>query len=398
MNIFLKTGLWGNKKLGHVGELNITKYIKDLIAETPAFGDYIPLTDKQNSLATDGSGIKIPTVDAINSIVINTAFINKPFNSVMSLAFDYNFPNVKIDVTGNLSLSITGTVNGDSGIVNLYFSGTEVATLNGAGPLVLTGAGSMISVYFIHDTDGLKWYQDEVGTTIVDTSNLAVKDGTRLYHELLSGYSQTITNVGVNCTTPFIDPTMIGWEIIKSNGEKAIIATIPNFTSFTTIEPFATDSTNITVTAKAPSMWVKSNGDISFYNKDGQLKFSINTDGSMKIGDSITQLFNGNMTLTNLWLFGEMFFDTSSSSVHVPQYGSFNSGLGTNVDVKLERYTAGVWAVLDGAGNPGNLRANKLIMTSNSTYANDAAADADANLVSGSFYMIAGDRTIKRKP
>ena len=329
---------------------------------------------------------------------VNTAFVNKAYSATINIAHDADNPNFEIDLVGNLDLTVTGTVNGDSGMVNLYFSATETATINGVKSLSITGDGEMIPVYFIHDTDGIKWY-DGRESLPVDTSNLAVKEGTRLYHELSSGYSQTMTNVGVNCVASFIDPaTMVGWEIIKANGEKAVVASITNFTDFTTVEPFTTDSVGIGITAKAPSIWVKSDGTITIYNKDGEVKISINADESIKLGNAMTQLSNGNMSLSALWSFGEMFFDSATSSVHTPQYGSFNSGLGTNIDVKLERYDAGVWVVLDGAGNPGNLRANKFLMLSNTTYANDAAADADATLQSGSFYMITGDRTIKRKP
>jgi len=42
--------------------------------------------------------------------------------------------------------------------VNLYFSATETATINGVKSLSITGDGEMIPVYFIHDTDGIKWY------------------------------------------------------------------------------------------------------------------------------------------------------------------------------------------------------------------------------------------------
>lgn len=35
MSIFIKAGLWSSKIKGHLGELNLTKFVKDLIAETP---------------------------------------------------------------------------------------------------------------------------------------------------------------------------------------------------------------------------------------------------------------------------------------------------------------------------------------------------------------------------
>lgn len=96
--------------------------------------------------------------DGENAIAINTAFVNKAYSSTMNIAHDADNPNFEIDITGNLNLTVTGTVNGDSGMVNLYFSGTEVATINGVKGLSLTGTGVMIPVYFIHDTDGIRWY------------------------------------------------------------------------------------------------------------------------------------------------------------------------------------------------------------------------------------------------
>jgi len=38
MSIFIKAGLWSQKAKGFLGEFNLTKYIKDLIAETPVEG------------------------------------------------------------------------------------------------------------------------------------------------------------------------------------------------------------------------------------------------------------------------------------------------------------------------------------------------------------------------
>jgi hypothetical protein len=48
---------------------------------------------------------------------------------VNDVAHDPANPNFYIDIT-NFSLSI-GTQNGDSGIVNLNFAGTQIATLTG---------------------------------------------------------------------------------------------------------------------------------------------------------------------------------------------------------------------------------------------------------------------------
>ena len=46
MSVFIKAGLWLEKKIGYKGEFNLTKYIQELIAETPPppGGDFIPLS------------------------------------------------------------------------------------------------------------------------------------------------------------------------------------------------------------------------------------------------------------------------------------------------------------------------------------------------------------------
>lgn len=96
---------------------------------------------------------------------VNTAFVEETYTSVMEVSYNNDQPNFEINLTGNLDLTITGTANGDSGLVNLYFSGTETATLNGLTSLTITGATNMIPCSFIHDINGLRWYRDNSTTT-----------------------------------------------------------------------------------------------------------------------------------------------------------------------------------------------------------------------------------------
>jgi hypothetical protein len=98
----------------------------------------------------------------------------------MSVAHDAANPNFFVNITGNFSLAITGTVNGDSGIVNLNFAGTQVATLTATVNKVITGASALVQVYFIHDSQGLKWYRDEINGNLqnaIDAGSVAVKNG-----------------------------------------------------------------------------------------------------------------------------------------------------------------------------------------------------------------------------
>ena len=104
---------------------------------------------------------------------INTAFVAKSYASTITTAFDSDNPNIEIHLTGNLNLTLTGTTNGDSGLVNLYFSGSQLATLNGVINLVLLGSGVMIPVHFIHDSDGLKWYNSSTLGGIVYADDAA---------------------------------------------------------------------------------------------------------------------------------------------------------------------------------------------------------------------------------
>ena len=62
---------------------------------------------------------------------VNTAFVEEPYTATMSVAYNTEQPNFEVYLTGDLDLTIAGTSNGDSGMVNLYFSATETATLNG---------------------------------------------------------------------------------------------------------------------------------------------------------------------------------------------------------------------------------------------------------------------------
>jgi hypothetical protein len=57
-------------------------------------------------------------------------FTQKTFAASMSVAHDPANPNFFVNITGDFSLSITGTANGDSGIVNLVFGYVE-----GGGPI-----------------------------------------------------------------------------------------------------------------------------------------------------------------------------------------------------------------------------------------------------------------------
>jgi hypothetical protein len=78
--------------------------------------------------------------------------------------------------------------------VNLYFAGTQVATLTATANKVITGASALVQVYFIHDSQGLKWYRDESG----DGSNITLA-------QVLSNGSTGNGPIYINDTE--VDPT-----------------------------------------------------------------------------------------------------------------------------------------------------------------------------------------------
>jgi len=227
---------------------------------------------------------------------IDTAFVEKPYLATMLVAYDSTKPNFEIHLTGNLNLTLIGTENGSSGIVNLYFSGTEVATLNGFESLEITGAGEMIPVYFIHDSDGLKWYDDNSAT--IDTSTLALQDGTILYHTAVATSTGTFSNVGNICTGigTSITSNMIGAKIIKSNGEIGIIATRTSDTEFTTVEAFPTNSTGISFVVKCIAYKINTDGSINIFDKTGALRSYIDVDGTTS-NNYLNVQTNGNIAI-----------------------------------------------------------------------------------------------------
>jgi hypothetical protein len=214
----------------------------------------------------------------------------------MSVAHNTLSPNFKIDITGNLDLTITGTVNGDSGLVNLYFSAAQVATLQGFTDLVITGASAMIPVYFIHDTDGIKWYKDEVSGGPVDTSLFALQDGTILWHTSIATDVGTFSNVGTACTGvgTTITAEMVGAKIIKGNGEIGIITARASNTSFT-VTGFTTDSVGTTFEVKCIAIKINSDGSIEHFKNSGS-RVIILTDSYVNINGFIANS-NGNVNL-----------------------------------------------------------------------------------------------------
>lgn len=217
---------------------------------------------------------------------INTAFVEKTYASTMSVVYDSTNPNFDITLTGNLDLTITGTSNGDSGMVNLYFSATETATLNGFTDLVITGAGEMIPVYFIHDSDGLKWYNDVTGG-IVDTSLFAVKDGTILYHTAVATNVGTVTSSGNNWTGTgtAITNEMVGAKITVGGQTTTILTIDLGAQTFTTNDVIT--ATDEPFEIRCIAYKVVSDGSFIMFDSLGERRFELQSDKNIWINNAI---------------------------------------------------------------------------------------------------------------
>jgi hypothetical protein len=150
-------------KIAKADLIDVLNFASAVNLPTTGVSGKIYVTNDDNKIYRWNGTIYQPLSGAASTV--NTAFTQKTFAASMSVAHNPANPNFFVNITGNFSLSITGTQNGDSGIVNLYFSGTQVATLTATVTInkIITGASALVQVYFIHDSQGLKWYRDESG-------------------------------------------------------------------------------------------------------------------------------------------------------------------------------------------------------------------------------------------
>jgi pimeloyl-ACP methyl ester carboxylesterase len=212
---------------------------------------YLLASERSTSIVTDGaSNFKVPSVKSVKDYVdanipttVNTAFTAKTYASTMSVAHNTLSPNFKIDITGNLDLTITGTANGDSGLVNLYFSAAQVATLQGFTDSIITGATGMVPVYFIHDTDGIKWYdgrENQTNAQIVSGINTQLGGttwqsggGSTVNSDIYSKELLQISNLNTNSGFVNVD------DGIRASGNTSTLGI--NFTAIDETKPFRID-------------------------------------------------------------------------------------------------------------------------------------------------------------
>lgn len=383
---------------------------KDKVSEAPINGDQFARKNGQWVEVTSGtegiqsiSGETVDNSDPLNPVIdielTDTSFYIKPYSSTMSVAYDVTKPNFQVTLTGNLNLTITGTSNGDTGIVNLYFSSTETATLNGYQNLIITGDSNMIPVYFTHDTDGLKWYNDSIDLSELDFTYVK-QDSAVFYHTTTGINPGTISNTGtavVGTGTAF-SSNNIGSKIIKANGEEAIIATVTDFTHITTVEPFKTNSSNVTYETRHIAVIVQANGTITQYSKGEDVIINTDVDGNVTInGQQFRQ--NGTVITGGGWRWGNI--QIYDNILDFSPLGTIGAGAGGNnpIDISIRRYSGGVLEVNNGTGGQyRDVILRTIIANPANIYANDAAADADTALLAGSLYWITGDRVPRKKP
>lgn len=305
------------------------------------------------SKSTSGEYI-IATTDDIPEAV-DTAFWDIESAGITIVQYNNLTPNFNLNnIVVDIDFTLTDTSNGDFGMINLYFGAFErTVTMNGFTPFIVKGTNEMIPVYYIHDSDGLKWYYGDKQVGDIDTSDLAKNQGTVLWHSKAAESTGSFTNIGNICTGTGMNLNSfqaVGAKITKANNETAIIATVTDDNTFTTVEPFETNGSSGTYVLNLISYRVNDDGSQSMYDwYEGAERFGIMPDGT----------------------------------VHA---NGMNAGSNSNVSV------SGVLAVGDTFLGSDFFKPNLPI------YATEAAAIADTDLESGMTFKVTGDLNIKYKP
>lgn len=224
---------------------------------------------------------------------------------------------------------------------------------------------------------------------------------TTLYHKLPFLDKGTISNTGIYITgegTSF-DLNDVGSKIVKENGETAIIATVTNELSITTVEPFKTNSPSSTykVYHKAYELLEDGSTNLYHYNRGFSPTIKITADNTVRLHDQEFKP-NGNVQGINEWKFGNT--SLYDDDIKLFKWGGLISSSGPHepTDIGFKRHEAGIWEINNGTPeNYADLILRKMVMTA-ASYSNDASADADATLPSGGLYTVNGDRTVRRKP
>lgn len=222
--------------------------------------------------------------------------------------------------------------------------------------------------------------------------NFAKQDGTILYHTVrwftptgtFSSSGTSVTTTGSQLTA-----SMVGAKIGVGTDKRIITAFLTSntctvdsaFSQNYVSQPLA----NWGVYSKT---YENSAGTQIFYATDGANRTQLGTNGVMSVS-SMTQRFSRGV-------FGDGVL--SGHNGYIINFSSTTVSDGTK-DLGIRRNSAGVLEIFDGVTN-GALRDLRLrnIIPTLTTYATDAAADADSALPSGGFYKLTGLRTVFQKP
>jgi hypothetical protein len=332
--------------------------------------------------------------------------ITEIFTTVLKTSYDAavawvstNGTNVLNHVSSTLNPhNVTKTQVGLSNVPNTDFTSAVAANTANLDLKVdkITGKGLSTEDYTTAEKTKLAGIPN--GGSSIDTSNLAVQDGTVLYHTLPRFTpTGTISTVGTNVTissTQFSSNTV--GNKLTINGESRIITAFTNNTTVIVASAFSVNYTNQPLenwNVYSRAVEIGSNGLVSFLNNGGTTIARVDTGSNFSINGPIS-------SLNNNFFLGSSGLDLRSD--HTLRHSSTTSQSGTK-DIGLRRNAAGIYEVYDGLTNTGldanrrDLLVRNLISKSN-FYASDAAADADTSLPSGAFYKITGSRGVNQKP
>ena len=204
---------------------SVNGYINQQIATIPP----VDLSNYDTSAQVDN---KIASI-VLPITLANTAFVEIPYTATITKIYNDLIPNNKIVLAGNLTYTITGTVNGDSGILELSNCVGRTIALNGLLSITIVGSTETIVFSFINSGLGIIWIPENLNTAPVETDK-ANSQGTILYHSIhienrgsVSVSGNTVTGTG----TFFFDG-LIGSRF-TINGNHYIITAVASLTSMT---------------------------------------------------------------------------------------------------------------------------------------------------------------------
>jgi hypothetical protein len=178
---------------------------------------------------------KIAAIPNVN--LADTSFDQITYAATITRTYNDLIPNAKITLAGNLTYTISGTVNGDSGILELSNCIGRTIELSGLLNIIIVGSTETIVFSFINTGSGVVWMPENINTNSspapVETDK-ANSQGTILYHSTFfenRGSVSVSGNIVTGIDTLFIP------EFINSrftiNGNHYIITAVASLTSMT---------------------------------------------------------------------------------------------------------------------------------------------------------------------